>query len=425
MIQGSMNKISDKPLRILMPSYRSHPYTGGQGIYMRLVTKAMIDLGHTVEVLSGQPYPILDKGVGLTKLPSLDLYSYESPLEAFRLSLLKEPINLYEWLSHLSGGFSEPYTFGERMAVWGKANFKNYDVVHDNQTLAYGLLKLRDLGLPVVGTIHHPITMDKRIDIKHADTITLKILKWRWYSFLKMQIKVARKLDPIIVVSENTRKDLIKDFKIDSKKTRKVLHGIDHETFHPIPSIKRKNNQIITTASADVPLKGLIYLIRAYAELLKEFPDLELLVIGRLREGPTDQELKKEGIKEKVRFISDLTGRQIAELYAESTLAVSPSVYEGFGFPAGEAMSCGIPLVSTNGGSLPEVVGDSAIVVPHSNPKALKDAIKSLLNSPEKRTDFGNRGRNRVLEKFTWKRAAKELVEVYREAIENANNRPR
>ena len=423
MIQGSMNKISDKPLRILMPSYRSHPYTGGQGIYMRLVTKAMIDLGHTVEVLSGQPYPILDKGVGLTKLPSLDLYSYESPLEAFRLSLLKEPINLYEWLSHLSGGFSEPYTFGERMAVWGKANFKNYDVVHDNQTLAYGLLKLRDLGLPVVGTIHHPITMDKRIDIEHADTLTLKILKWRWYSFLKMQIKVARKLDPIIVVSENTRKDLIKDFKIDSKKTRKVLHGIDHETFHPIPSINRKNNQLITTASADVPLKGLIFLIRAYADLLKEFPDLELLVIGRLREGPTDQELKKEGIKEKVKFISDLTGRQIAELYAESTIAVSPSVYEGFGFPAGEAMSCGIPLISTNGGSLPEVVGDAAIVVPHSNPKALKDAIKLLLNSPEKRLDLGNKGRKRVLEKFTWKRAAKELVEVYREAIENANNR--
>jgi len=419
-----MNKINDKPLRILMPSYRSHPYTGGQGIYMRLVTKAMIDLGHTVEVLSGQPYPILDKGVGLTKLPSLDLYSYDSPLEAFRLSLLREPINLYEWLSHLSGGFSEPYTFGERMAVWGKKNYKNFDVVHDNQTLAYGLLKLKKLGLPVVGTIHHPITMDKRIDIKHADTISLKILKWRWYSFLKMQIRVARKLDPIIVVSENTRKDLIKDFKIDTKKTRKVLHGIDHETFQPILSIKRKANQLITTASADVPLKGLIYLIRAYAGLLKEFPDLKLIVIGRLREGPTEKELKKEGIKEKVKFVSNLTGRQIAELYAESTIAVSPSVYEGFGFPAGEAMSCGIPLVSTNGGSLPEVVGDAGIIVPHSDPKALKDAIKSLLNSPEIRIEFGKKGRRRVLENFTWSRAAKELVEVYREAIENANNRP-
>lgn len=239
-----------------------------------------------------------------------------------------------------------------------------------------------------------------------------------------MQIRVARKLDPIIVVSENTRKDLIKDFKIDTKKTRKVLHGIDHETFQPIPSIKRKANQLITTASADVPLKGLIYLIRAYAGLLKEFPDLKLIVIGRLREGPTEKELKKEGIKEKVKFVSNLTGRQIAELYAESTIAVSPSVYEGFGFPAGEAMSCGIPLVSTNGGSLPEVVGDAGIIVPHSDPKALKDAIKSLLNSPEIRIEFGKKGRRRVLENFTWSRAAKELVEVYREAIENANNRP-
>ena len=178
MIQSSMNKMSDKPLRILMPSYRSHPFTGGQGIYMRLVTKAMVELGHTVEVISGQPYPILDEGVKLTKLASLDLYSYDSPLKAFKFKLLKEPIDLYEWLSHLSGGFSEPYTFGERMAVWGRKNYNRFDVVHDNQTLAYGLIKLRDMGVPVVGTIHHPITMDKRIDIKHAETLSLKILKF-------------------------------------------------------------------------------------------------------------------------------------------------------------------------------------------------------------------------------------------------------
>ena len=425
MIQVSMSKINDKPLRILMPSYRSHPFTGGQGIYMRLVTKAMVELGHTVEVVSGQPYPILDKGVKLTKLPSLDLYSFDNPLKAFRLGLLKEPIDLYEWLSHLSGGFSEPYTFGERMAIWGKENYKRFDVVHDNQTLAYGLIKLRDMGVPVVGTIHHPITMDKRIDIKHAETLSLKLLKWRWYSFLKMQIKVARKLDPIIVVSENTRKDVVKDFKIDPKKTRKVLHGIDHKTFEPIPSIERKKNQLITTASADVPLKGLIYLIRAYSELLNEFSDLSLVVIGKLRDGPTSNELDKKDIKNKVKFISDLTSREIAELYAESTIAISPSVYEGFGFPAGEAMSCGIPLISTNGGSLPEVVGNSGIIVPHSNPNELRKAIKELLLSPEKRKELGEKGRKRVLEKFTWKRAAKELVEVYREAISNADNRSR
>ena len=420
--RNSIKDLDNRSLRILMPSYRSHPYTGGQGIYMRLVTKAMIGLGHSVEVLSGQPYPILDEGVGLTKLPSLDLYSYEKPLDSFNFNLFKDWINLYEWFSHLTGGFSEPYTFGERMARWGKNNYSNYDVVHDNQTLAWGLLKLKNMGLPVVGTIHHPITMDKRIDIQHAKSISLKILKWRWYSFLNMQIKVARKLDPIIVVSENTRKDLVKDFKIDPKKTRKVLHGIDHETFKPIKNIVRAKNRLITTASADVPLKGLIYLIRAYDALLKEFPDLNLTVIGRLREGPTSEELEKRGIKEKVKFVTDLSGEEIAELYAISTIAVSPSVYEGFGFPAGEAMSCGIPLVATNGGSLPEVVGDAGIIVQHSNPRSLVNALKDLLNSPEKQKELSYKGRKRVLERFTWKRAAKELVEVYKEAIINANS---
>ena len=418
-----ISNLNDRPLNILMPSYRSHPYTGGQGIYMRLVTKAMIDLGHKVEVLSGQPYPILDEGVNLTKLPSLDLYSYDNPLKAFNLNILKNRIDLYEWISHLTGGFSEPYTFGERMAKWALNNYTQFDVVHDNQTLAWGLLKLKDLGVPVVGTIHHPITMDKKIDIQHAETISLKLLKWRWYSFLNMQIRVARKLDPIIVVSENTRKDLEKDFGIDPKKTRKVLHGIDHLTFRPIEEIERKKNQIITTASADVPLKGLIYLIRAYDDLLKEYPDLQLIVIGRLREGPTSKELEKMCIKERVKFVTDLTGDEIAKLYAESTIAVSPSVYEGFGFPAGEAMSCGIPLVSTNGGSLPEVVGGAGIIVDHSNPKALLEGVKFLLDNEEKRLEYGKKGRERVLDKFTWKRAAKELVDVYKEAINNANNR--
>ena len=176
-----INSLQDRPLSILMPSYRSHPYTGGQGIYMRLVTKAMRDLGHKVEVVSGQPYPILDEGVKLTKLPSLDLYSYDNPLKAFNLSLFKNKIDLFEWISHLTGGFSEPYTFGERMAKWAKLNYSNYDVVHDNQTLAYGLLKLKNMGIPVVGTIHHPITMDKNIDIKHAETISLKILKFTFF----------------------------------------------------------------------------------------------------------------------------------------------------------------------------------------------------------------------------------------------------
>jgi glycosyltransferase involved in cell wall biosynthesis len=141
------------------------------------------------------------------------------------------------------------------------------------------------------------------------------------------------------------------------------------------------------------------------------------VVVGRLREGQTMQELNKLGIRDRVKFVSGLSGEALRDLYAEATIAVSPSVYEGFGFPAGEALSCGVPLVATNGGSLPEVVGDAGIVVPHSNPPALADAIDALLNDPEKRAEMSIKARQHILDKFKWERCALEVVDMYRETI--------
>ena len=263
--------------------------------------------------------------------------------------------------------------------------------------------------------------MDKRIDIKHMPGPFMKFLKWRWYSFLRMQIKVARQLDPVIVVSESTKRDVTRDFKLDPQKMRLVLHGIDHETFRPRPDVKRLPNRLIACASADVPLKGLIYLIRAYAELLKTRPDLELYVIGKLREGPTATELRKLGIIDKVKFITNLTDDDITEQYAKATIAVSPSVYEGFGFPAGEAMACGAPVIATTGGSLPEVVGEAGVIVPHSNPPALAEAIADLLDNPQKRDELGRLARERILREFKWERTGRQVVDVYKEAMANAN----
>ncbi|MEQ9529350.1 MAG: glycosyltransferase family 4 protein, partial [Parvibaculaceae bacterium] len=379
----------DRPLRILLPSYRSNPTTGGQGVYMRHVSKALAELGHRVDVISGPPYPVLDPRVNLIKLPSLDLYANPHPIKSIRPWMLGSPIDLFEWWSHATGGFSEPYTFGERMARYVRGTLDDYDVCHDNQTLCWGLLKMRDMGLPVVGTIHHPITMDRRIDIEAARTLQLKILKRRWYSFLNMQIKVARQLDPLIVVSESTRRDVVREFGVDTAKTRLVLHGIDHLQFRPMPHVKRRDDLIVACASADVPLKGLIYLIRAYAELLKTRPELKLRVIGKLREGNTSYELRQLGIMDKVEFVTGVTDEDITTIYNEATIAVSPSVYEGFGFPCGEAMSCGTPVIATDGGSLPEVVGDAGIVVPHSNPPALANAIAAMLDNPEMRARYG------------------------------------
>jgi glycosyltransferase involved in cell wall biosynthesis len=390
---------------------------------MRHIAKALADLGHEIDVISGPPYPVLDPRVKLIKLPSLDLYASPNPLTALRPWMLATPIDLFEWWSHNTGGFSEPYTFGERMARYVRGTVNDYDVCHDNQTLSWGLLKLRDMGLPIVGTIHHPITMDRRIDIQHAKTLALKLLKRRWYSFLNMQIKVARQLNPVIVISESTRRDVEREFGVKPERMKLVLHGIDHLRYRPIPHIKRRDDLLVTCASADVPLKGLIYLIRAYAEMLKTRPNLKLKVIGTLREGNTTDELKAYGILDKVEFISGLTDEGIAELYNEATIAVSPSVYEGFGFPCGEAMSCGTPVVATNGGSLPEVVGDAGVIVQHSDPGALVRGLSALLDDPAARERFGHLGRERILAHFKWERAAREVTDIYRQTILDADRR--
>jgi len=414
-----------RPLRILMPSYRSDPFTGGQGVYMRLVTRALADMGHSVHVVSGPPYPDLDRRVKLIKLPSLDLYARPKGFIGLpwpKLSEFRDSIDVREWLLHVSGAFGEPYTFGERLARWMETRVGDYDVVHDNQTLCWGLLKIRAMGVPVAGTIHHPITMDRRIAIAHADKLSLKLLIARWYSFLKMQKKVARALDPIIVVSESTKHDVVADFGLDPKRMVTVYHGIDADTFRPYPGITRKANRLIAVASADVPLKGLIYLVRAYHLLLAARPDLELLVVGKLREGQTSKLLDELGIRDKVKFASGLSSEQIAALYAEATIAVAPSVYEGFGFPSGEAMACGVPVVVTNGGALPEVVGDAGVIVPKQNPQALAQAIGALLDDPARRAVLGAAGRRRIHDNFLWSRTAQGVTQVYLRAID-ANRR--
>jgi glycosyltransferase involved in cell wall biosynthesis len=416
---------ADRPLRILMPSYRSDPFTGGQGVYMRLVTRALADMGHIVHVISGPPYPHLDPRVKLIELPSLDLYARPKGFIGLpwpKLREFRDSIDLREWLLHVSGAFGEPYTFGERLARWMRPRARDYDVVHDNQTLSWGLLEIRKMGLPVAGTIHHPITMDRRIAIAHADKLSLKLLIARWYSFLRMQRKVARALDPIIVVSESTKRDVVKDFGLDPRRMITVHHGIDAEVFRPYPEIARRHNRLMAVASADVPLKGLIYLIRAYHMLLATRPDLELLVVGKLREGQTAKLLDELGIRDRVAFVSGLSSDDIAKLYAEATIAVAPSVYEGFGFPTGEAMACGVPVVVTDGGALPEVVGDAGIVVPRQNSEALAAAIGALLDDPPRRAALGAAGLKRIHDEFLWSRTARNVTDVYLKAID-ANRR--
>jgi len=406
------------PLRIALLGYRGNPYSGGQGIYLKYLSKALSEAGHTVSVIGGPPYPQLDDAVELVKLPSLDLFNHPNHVRALKLEHLRSRADTFEWWSMLTGGFAEPYTFGLRLLPWLKTHGHRFDIIHDNQSLCSALLTLQRRGTPVIATIHHPITSDRDIALAHATTRSARLLIRRWHNFLRMQTRVARGLKHIVTVSESSRGDIADAFGIDAQNISVVHNGIDATQFYPVPGITREPLRLISTASADQPLKGSVHLVRAVALLRETHPAIELTIVGKPKPGgPTEKLIQSLNLTDKISFQGDLDTQQIRELYARSTVAVVPSEYEGFGLPAGEAMACGVAVVSTNGGALPEVVGDQAIIVPAGNPEALAQGIAELLNNPTRREQLARGGRERILAQFNWDSAATQMDALYRNVI--------
>lgn len=414
-----MNKSSkSKPLNICLLTYRGNPTCGGQGVYIKHLSKALTDIGHNVDVISGPPYPNLDPKVKLIKLPSLDLYNPEHLFWPEKLSDLASPVNMYEFLNVCIGRFPEPFTFGERVYHYLKKHSKDYDIVHDNQCLSSGIGRIAQKVMPTIVTIHHPITVDQMEEYKVAKTLWQKFRVFRWYSFIRMQIKVARKFSHIVTVSEFTKKDIAKEFALDEKKFRVVHNGIKNEYFYPVQNGPRPENSIIVTNSADTPLKGLNFLLEAVAQIRKTQP-VKLTVIGEPKKnGIIENLVAKLGVGDIVHFTGRIANEEFAEYYAKATVAVVPSLYEGFGIPAAEAMACGVPLITTSGGALPEVVGDAGIIVPPADAAALAKAITHLFNNADERVKYAKAGLERVNSVFSWTKAAQEVVEVYREAID-------
>ena len=414
---GARRRITDAPLNICLYTYRGKPTIGGQGVYIKRLSRALKDLGHIVEVVSGPPYPIIDEDIPLHTLPSLDLYN---PDDLFRLPSLRElrsPINILEWLGVSSGGFPEPFTNSIRYFNFMRENRHRYDIVHDNQCLAYGILGIKALGIPTVATIHHPITVDRDVEIAAEKVFWRKWKVRRWYSFLNMQGRVSRRLSHIITVSEASKTDISSAFSIPRERFRVVANGINTDIFHTVAGVKRLDNQIMVTNSADTPLKGLRFLIEAMAMIRKK-RDVHLMVIGTSKkDGVIDKLVKSLNAHDYITFTGRIEDSEFAHYYARTTMAVVPSIYEGFGLPAGEAMACKVPVISTTGGALPEVVGDAGVLVPPGDAKALEAAIIDLLDNPGKRALLAEAGYDRARKNFTWLNTAKQVIEVYREAI--------
>ena len=412
---------ADKPLKIALLSYRGKPHCGGQGVYVHHLSKALTNLGHHVEVLSGQPYPILDDRVPLHQLPSLDIFNDIHPGRMPGFWEIKSWADAAEVGSFMTGAFSEPLAFSIRAWQMLRSRIGDFDLVHDNQSLGYGLLAIERDGLPVLGTIHHPITVDRQLELEHARSPVERLGKRRWYSFTRMQARVARRLRRIITVSESSRDDIARDQNVPRGLMHVVPVGVDPEQFRPLPGVDRNPEQIITTASADVPMKGLRYLLEAVAKLRTE-RDVRLIVIGKPREGGTSTEaIASLGLSEVVEFISGVPDERIVELYATSSVAVVPSLYEGFSLPAIEAMCSGTPLVATTGGALPEVAGpdgQTCVSVPPGDSEALAAALALVLDDPAMASRIGAAGRERVVSRWSWQHTAEQTVEHYRALLE-------
>ena len=409
---------NDDRLRIAFLTYRGHPYTGGQGVYTRHMARELTALGHSVEVISGPPYPHLDSGIRLTELPSLDLYRMPDPFRIPRLSEFKDRFDVLEYFITAAATFAEPLTFSLRAHRELAGRLEQFDIVHDNQCLGTGIWKIHQAGLPVLETIHHPITVDRRLETAHAPTAWKRFTKNRFYAFTNMQTKVAQKLPRILTVSSNSYEDIIRDHKVDAERLHIVNVGVDTNQFRPLDDISPVPGRLMTTASADVAMKGLAFLLEALAKLRTENDSIHLVVIGKPKYDSKATKLIKElRLSEHIEFVSGVSDERIVELYNEAQIAIVPSLYEGFSLPAIEAMSCGVPLIATTGGALPEVVGEdgvTALQVAPGNSEDLAAKIRWALKEPKLRSTIGSAGRQRVVKNYSWRITAEKTVEHYR-----------
>ena len=411
-------------LNIAILSYRSAKFGGGQGVYVKDISLALTLNGHNVDVISGPPYPDLHEGINLIKLPGLNLFETFLFKDRIKKLFNKKQKNIndyYEFFSVLFGGFPEMKTFGDRANDFLKNN-NDYDLVIDNQSLSYGMLEIQN-RFPFIEIIHHPITFDYKYELASSKKIKYKVSRYRWYSFLKMQKRVAPKINRIISPSQSSKDGIIKEFQCNKKNITVINNGLDTDEFRPILKSTRNPYRLITTASADVPLKGLDYSLKALKDLKSDFPKMHLIVIGSIKEnGHTERLINELDIKDSVFFKSNITKAQITELYSTSSIAIVSSLYEGFGYPVIEAMSCEVPLIATNISSIPELVNDYATLVNPQNHKMISDSVKEIIMDYKKYKEIAINGRQHIIERFNWAKITKQYENIIFKTIEKFND---
>ena len=405
-------------MRICLLCNRGNMYCGGQGVYLYYLSRELHRLGHEVHAIVGPPYPQLAEGVVEHRVENLNLFEYGFPKDdPFKIFT---PLNLYDVAVTRVGKFPEMFTFSFRSfdKLRHIMSQNKFDIIHDNQTLGYGNILMKSLGVPVVATIHHPLPIDKKTDLPYIHSIHGRLRRILFYPFLMQHLSAAA-MDRIITVSDNAAREINNSFKVPHKKMRVVYNGIDTDAFRPLEGVRKEKGRIIVVANTSDRKKGVLYLLRAVRDLRKDI-DVKLTIVDR---GRPDNEYtpalaERCGLNGSVEFTGRLSTEELVRQYNRAEVAVVPSLYEGFGLPAAEAMSCGVPVVSTTAGALAEVVDEgSGILVPPGDHMSIAEAVRRLLSDDDLRRRMGAAGRDRVLKMFSWEEAARKTLDVYREVM--------
>lgn len=408
-------------MKVCLMSYRGNPYCGGQGIYLMYVARELVKMGHEVHAIVGPPYPFETEGVVLHRLSNHNYFNvkknYIKPHKPFATL---QPLNFYEFVASKLGIFPEIETFSIRafMKLKELLQTHDFDIIHDNQCLGYGFLLINRLGVPFVSTLHHPLSIDRATWFEYPSNFTLKMKRILYYPLL-MQAIVSNRMDRIITVSHDSAREINKAFGVPMEKQSVVYNGMDANIFYPIKGVKKKKNSIIFVGNVEDRKKGVIYLLKAMT-LTKHPVQLTIVDGGAPNRNYVPRWIERFNIQDRVTFTGKIPLEKLVELYSETEIAVCPSLYEGFGFPAAEAMACEVPVIASTAGALPEVVGEhmkTGYLVPPRDPEAIAAGIEYLIENPGARRRMGKAARRRVLEKFTWENAAKELIAVYEEVI--------
>ena len=409
-------------MKICLLTYRGNMYCGGQGIYINYLSREFQRLGHEVHVISGPPYPQLPEGVKLHRVKSHSVFvsRYHMGNDS---GPIRNPVDLYEAAATRMGMYSEPLAFSIRAydAIRKLNSEIKFDVVHDNQCLGFGLPLIKRLKLPLVATIHHPMALDRDSDFTQARNRMEKLRRWWFYSvYVPMQSFVGRRADRVITVSECSAREIERLMGVQPSRIRVVYNGVDTDVFRSLDGLPKKSNSLIFVGNTEDRKKGIKYLLQAMKMLENECQVKLTIIDGGAPEAQYAPALMRQiNLNGRVEFARRLSGDDLVRWYSAADIAVVPSMFEGFGLPAAEAMACEVPVIAFAAGALPELVadGETGLLVPPGDVTKLAAAIKKLVENKELRLKMAKAARKRVQQKFNWEHAAKQILEVYKEVI--------